>query len=130
MNLMIMAAAAFNLACTGTQSTDSILGKKSKPYETLYRLNLEKNEWCEGECKSIHKIEAVQPSEIVLEDTKVDSVSQRSIMRNSINRETGAHSLTSSYSNPRIRGSGIMMSYTGVCEKRDFSGFPALETKF
>jgi hypothetical protein len=77
MNTIALAAAAFNLICTGTQTTDSIIGHDTKPYETTYRVNLDVKKWCEGQCKAHHDIVSIQPAELRLQDKNKDTPSER-----------------------------------------------------
>jgi len=131
MNVIALAAAAtFNLVCSGQRTTDSLAGKEQEPYNTTYRIDLTAQKWCEGDCKGLQNISEVQPTQLILSDSKVDGLSQRSLLVNRIDRESGIHSIVSTYSNPRIRGSTIIMKYDGACRKLAFTGFPKFETKF
>ncbi|MGB3318227.1 MAG: hypothetical protein WBA75_04225 [Sphingopyxis granuli] len=123
-------AAQFNLKCSGTTTTQTIAGKETKPYTTIYRVDLAKKKWCEGECKALHDIYAVQPGEITLRYKNTDTFSERSLTSDRIDRETGAHKVTITLANPRDRYSTIILDYEGQCERAVFSGFPSITTKF
>jgi hypothetical protein len=46
-----VAAAAFNLSCTGLLETESVeKGKKVEPFSTTFRIDLASKKWCEGAC--------------------------------------------------------------------------------
>lgn len=130
MNAIALAAAAFNLVCAGTQTADSIAGQDTKAYEATYRLNLDEKKWCEGECKARQDIASIQPAELRLQDEHKDTPSERSMLLNAINRETGAQAITATYANPHDRRSTITMKWEGTCAKATFTGFPDVATKF
>lgn len=121
---------SFNLVCTGTQKTMSMAPDEIVSYTDVYRIDLDNKKWCEAECKAVHDIASVQPTVIVLAESKVDTPSERSMVLHSIDRETGAHSFTSTYSNPRYRLQSLLIRSTGQCQRAPFSGFPKFETKF
>lgn len=130
MNTIAVAAAAFNLVCTGTKTTDSLMGHDTKPNEATYRLDLNDKKWCEGECKARQDMASVQPAELRLQDESKDTPSERSRLLNTIDRETGAQAITATYANPRDRRSTITMKWDGSCTKGPFTGFSEAVTKF
>lgn len=124
------AAATFNLLCSGMIATTSLTGTDEKPFEVEYRLDLNKKLYCEATCPAHRAIVDIQPVSITLDDKKVDTLSEQSTMSMRINREDGSISGLYTYRIPRRADSILMMKWTGKCEKRPFSGFPAFETKF
>jgi hypothetical protein len=128
---LVLAAVAppFNLICTGTMETTSVLfGKKSQPYTTIYRVDPTKGIWCDGECKAQHKIADDQPGVLVLEPTKnIDTPNQHETFSGSINRETGAQNM---FASSGIGREMFGIKWTGTCEKSAFTGFGDLVTKF
>ena len=118
----------FDLVCSGTLESDSLSGKKSNAYSYRYRFDLTANKWCDGECKAPRDILRLAPTQITLADEKSDTPSERSFRQETIDRETGRHSLVST-SSSRLLGP-MIMKWAGQCEKQPFSGFPKFETKF
>ena len=84
----LAAVAAFNLVCTGMLSTESLpLGKQSRPYTVVYRVDLDAKKWCDGECKGTHPIYEVQPGFLKLEEPQnVDGPSERKYFDSQIDR--------------------------------------------
>lgn len=120
----------FDLVCSGMSSTKSLFENSSKPYSDIYRIDLQRKIWCDGECKATRDISDILPTELTLQSANVDTPSERSTLINSVDRQTGAHKITSTYSKPGDRRTIIIMDWAGQCEKRPFSGFPKFETKF
>ncbi|WP_158014121.1 hypothetical protein [Sphingomonas sanxanigenens] len=120
------AAMTFNLICTGALAVTSFEGTKSESYRDEYRVDLNTNQWCEGECKAHHPIVSVQPAQITLEDKKGSGTTEASVS-NFINRETGQHHVLVSSG---YRRSLIVMKYEGTCTPAPFTGFPDFKTKF
>lgn len=124
-------AQSFDLNCQGTRKTTTLYtGDTQEPYTSHFRIDLTSKQWCEAECKAIFPIADVQPASIVLQNKDVDSITEKSLLVNRINRETGEHVITSTYQLRRDRSSMMLMTYKGACEKQAFSGFPKLQTKF
>lgn len=123
-------AAQFDLKCAGTQSTKSIGAEDAKPYASIYRIDLAQKKWCEGECEALHDIVDVQATQLTLEEENVDAPSERSMLSNTVDRQTGAHKITASSSSPRAPATAIVMKWEGSCEPAAFSGFPEIATKF
>ena len=128
MNFAIAALGAFNLVCTGTITTDGAPPSPEDDYSYTYRIDLDAEKWCEEDCKTIHKIAAIQPAQITLEDSHdKDPVLGESKMKTFVNRETGRHTVIASslyFRRP------MTMIWKGQCERAPFSGFPKIETKF
>ncbi|WP_158013904.1 hypothetical protein [Sphingomonas sanxanigenens] len=117
----------FNLVCTGTVTTTSYNDRKSAPYNYVYRIDLSKSRWCDGECKSINEVASVQPASITLKDKKEDGPFSKSSTRNVINRETGEHSILHVR---RLSATPFSMEWQGTCTPSPFTGFPDFKTKF
>ena len=128
--LVLASAATFNLVCSGTLESKSVYSETSAPYSYTYRIDLDKKVYCDGECKATHAIAEIQPTQIILSQTKVDSPSETSWSVNRVDRETGIHKVVASHKNPRNRVDMSIMTWNGTCEKQPFSGFPTFETKF
>jgi hypothetical protein len=130
---MISAAAtiaAFNLLCSGTLETISMSGNKSEPFTKELRVDLSKEQWCEGACAAVHKIHSVQPTQITFEKVEKDTPSERSLTWVFVNRETGSyHGVANSRTYGRL-ATIIGLKWTGQCERKAFTGFPSFETKF
>ncbi|MFZ5748231.1 MAG: hypothetical protein ACOY45_11335 [Pseudomonadota bacterium] len=124
------ASEPFNLVCTGTLSSRSMDGETKKPYRSVYRIDLDRGKWCDGDCEALHDIASVQPTQIALQDKRVDTPSERSMMANLIDRRTGEHTVTATSATPGLRGSVLIMQWHGQCERAPFTGFPSFETKF
>lgn len=128
--LSLAAAAAFNLLCSGTQTTTAFDGTSSKPYSSEYRIDLNQAEWCEDDCRATHAIAKVLPTQLQLEVKDTTGLTGRTSIRNFIDRETGGHWISATMAEPRRPAMTIVVEWKGACEKRPFSGFPVLETKF
>lgn len=120
----------FNLNCTGTRTTSSFFGDKADQYSATYRFDLAQKKWCEGECEALQTIAAILPTQIQLQNDKVDTVSERSMTVNFIDRETGAHMMSATSSSPRDARSIVVMKWLGQCDRAAFTGFPKFATKF
>ena len=119
---------AFNLLCPGTMTTAGMVKSQPKPYAYEYRIDMESGQWCADNCKRLAAIYEIQPSEITLENsTEIDAADILSRTQNVINRETGAHLMTATID---MRSGKSALLWRGQCEKKPFSGFPKLETKF
>lgn len=118
----------FDLRCTGTLATKSMVRDTSESYEDHYRIDLAARKWCESECKALHDIEQLQPTQITLTSKEDKTPGDSSLTSNFIDRETGAHHALSTSDN-RLTGP-IILKWEGTCAKEAFSGFPAFETKF
>jgi hypothetical protein len=116
-SLLVQSAMAFNLICTGS-SMSSKAGLR--PMSLVYRIDLEANRFCVGECAFTLPIASVSYGEIILQD-EVAKVGGARIYR-SISRESGAY--FASTGTPAARKNDWVI-LTGNCEKAEFGGFPA-----
>lgn len=130
---MLQAAAAaamtFNLVCTGTLTTETFYqGRQTEPYRYEYRIDLAQRKYCDGECRALRDIAEIQPTVIILEPNRdINTVTERQFHMESINRETGRHSIL--HTSGR-REQIMIMSWAGQCERAPFSGFPTFQTRF
>lgn len=123
-------AATFNLVCTGTSTSESMMGKEVEPYSYEYRFDLAKGVYCEGECKATRPVKRIDPTTIYLSDETKDNLSSHEVESNRIDRETGSQSILYTRRSRTDRFDLMIMKWQGQCEKRPFTGFPAFETKF
>lgn len=126
----LAAAATFNLVCTGSYTTKSIYTEKSEPFNTEYRIDLDKSMYCDGECKAPRPLAKIAPTEIYFLDKTVDTPSEKSLNSMWVNRETGVFTGVFTHKNPRDRLSILIMKWDGKCERKPFTGFPTFKTKF
>jgi hypothetical protein len=125
----------FDLVCTGTTEQTTVgEPKRHEPFNATFHIDLEGKKWCTGGCGAIYDIYSVQPATIELKEPKhVErptfplSLAGDEIDTSFISRTTGEyHALFSTG-----QGRNILMRVTkGSCERRPFSGFPEIKTKF
>lgn len=127
---LMAVAAAFNLICTGTMTSRSIAGEKSEPFEHIYRIDLDRQLWCESDCKTQREIFAVQPTSITLQSVDKDTPSVRQMISTTIDRETGEFRSLVTDQIPGRSSTIIILKWAGKCERQPFTGFPKVETKF
>lgn len=121
-------AAAFNLVCTGTETTRSIAGEKLEPYTHIYRVDLDKKKWCEEGCSVVRDVAEVQQSFLELEPRRnVDTAVDRDFFEWTIDRTTGRESMLASKG---LRADIIILKWEGTCARQPFTGFPSPPTKF
>lgn len=108
-------ARQFDLVCRETLAR----GRPSTP-EYRFRIDLELNRWCEGECATPREIASVTADRYTLVDSEYRSARLRTVNKSWINRVTGEH-----YENNQSLG-GLTQINTreGQCEKAPFSGMP------
>jgi hypothetical protein len=69
-----MAAATFNLNCTGLIESQTVeSGKKVEPFSTIFRIDLVSKKWCEGACTSANDIDHFDDVGITLKSTSTGS---------------------------------------------------------
>lgn len=125
--LLAVATAAFNLNCAGTLETLSILGSASKPYASVYRIDLTTNKWCEDDCKIQFDIAKVSPLQITLQEKNIDTPRQHESINSFIKRETGDQFV---FAKSGVGASALAMTWKGKCIRSDFTGFPKVTTQF
>ena len=105
----------FDLVCTQTASA----GRPSTP-EYRFRLDLDLNRWCEGDCARPREIAAVTADRYTLVDSEYRSRTMRTVNKSWINRVTGEH-----WEQNQSLGSLTQIdSREGRCERAAFSGMP------
>lgn len=129
--LAILTAMAFNLACTGTEKSNSVLeGEQLKPFVQTYRIDLSSKTYCIDDCQMVGPIAEVRPEKLIISASDVDTWSERSWNSVVIDRTNGAYFAAWSYSKPGDRRSIMTSQTNGQCEVATFSGFPEVKTKF
>jgi hypothetical protein len=117
---------SFDLVCSGS-SYDSTGGKQSmpKPYTSHLRIDLGRRLWCQEKCAEQIPIFAVSPGLLTLSGGPGEHITADAVLQTEhvINRVTGDELL-------RIDAGETQTTYLGSCEKRPFSGFPPMRTKF
>jgi hypothetical protein len=121
--------AAFDLTCTGSLRTlvPALVKDETKPYTTVYRIDLDAKKWCEADCHAQSDFVEVTPVDLVLEKRTVDTPREHEDTLNSISRETGDHFM---HFESGIGPRRIALFWRGHCEKSAFTGFPHVDTKF
>lgn len=122
-------AAQFNLTCEGTVQTKAVpYIDRSEQFSRAYRFDLDKRVYCEGTCAALHKIEVVNPTQLVLESSASDTPRSKRTANITIDRQTGEYSALIS-SDSRATGL-IVIKMEGTCTPSSFTGFPEFETMF
>jgi len=119
MVLVLMVAAAFNLACTG-QGRIGEIGKPvpvARSISKTYRLDLDAKRWCEGACKETRKIAEITDTEIRLVFVENSQSPTGFDAETVINRESG-NWLDSD------KSGDFYEVNVGTCKPAPFSGFP------
>ncbi len=128
-SLPVASLAAFNLLCTGTHSVKSLTLEKTEPYEIEYRVELDAERWCEGDCEQPRDFYSVEETQLTLQYKKEDTPFGSELLTNTINRRDGKHTILVT-SRRRSAASIIILKWDGQCEQRPFTGFPEVSTKF
>lgn len=118
----------FDLVCAGTKRRLSQFVNDSAPFATRIRIDLQRGEWCEGDCGAVEPFAEVQPASFTLRRSSGYSealgYNELSI---TIDRTTGAYL---GFSSSRGAGSMSTIEWRASCEPRPFSGFPEVRTRF
>ncbi len=123
-------ATQFNLRCKGMMEVREIGADKVEPYEKVFRIDLTRQKWCEGECEQPANIASVQDTQIVLTDYKSETRSMDSYVSERIDRKTGEHEAGLGVRSYGRSGFVSSKSWKGTCEREPFTGFPTVKTKF
>lgn len=117
---LLAVATAFNMVCAGTVADDRNIQRPGDPqpgpYETVYRIDLDRGQWCDGDCTVLHDGILVVPPRLILHPGH-----QSDIHGISINRATGEHrgprytAMITDPGGPQRRGQ---------CREAEFTGFP------
>lgn len=105
----------FDLVCTETASS----GRVSTP-EYRFRVDLDLNRWCEGDCAQPREIAAVTADRYALVDMEHRGRTLRTVNKSWIDRVTGEHW----EQNQSIGGLTQINSREGQCERAPYSGMP------
>jgi len=111
--------AAFNLVCTGTTyigtGTAALKKENQSPYSATFRIDLDAERWCSGDCATTEHIYAIGQTKIVLKLEQDEKIGSESFI--SLNREDGSIL-------DRTKVSDFMIMNSGKCERSPFTGFP------
>ena len=116
---------AFTLLCEGTTTTANGYGSiRREPYSYRYRIDLDKRQWCDGDCKFLRPIHKADRKAIVLSppERRRGLWSGLNISNETIDRATGRHTTRHRSGKPNSR---LVIRSDGECEAGQFSGFPA-----
>lgn len=120
-------ASTFNLVCTGEVQSFGGGEPRAEPFETVYRIDLERGVWCQGECSEQKPLAKVTGTTITFEDDLTEGVTSRTERTSMVSRETGEYIAQTIM----LMGSGkLSLYYSGKCETAPFTGFPEFETRF
>lgn len=105
----------FDLACTETLAK----GRPSTP-QYRFRIDLDQNRWCEGDCAAPREISAVTADRYTLVDSEFRGQRLQTTSLSYIDRVTGEHWET------MIARGGLsqITERQGQCERAPFSGMP------
>lgn len=120
-------ASTFNLVCSGEVRTFGGGEAETSAFETVYRVDIERGVWCQGECSELKPLAKVTSTVLTLEDEAREGADSRSERTSMVSRETGEFVAKSIM----LGGYGkLSLYYSGQCEVAPFAGFPEFETKF
>lgn len=123
--ILLQAATAFNLECSGTTvSLSTLLGRKVTPFQRTYRLDLVRKVYCEGSCETTLPIADVTPKYIVLSEYERETERERTRASVVIDRVGGTIDDTSISRLPIQRGGDLAVSSKGGCIVQPFTAFP------
>lgn len=108
-------ARQFDLLCAETAS----VGRAATP-EYRFRVDLDLNRWCEGDCARPREIAAVTADRYTLVDMERRTRTLRTSNKSWIDRVTGEHW----EQNQSIGGLTQINSREGKCERAPYSGMP------
>ena len=114
-------AQRFDLDCSGPVPRADAIWEQARAH---FRIDLGAMRWCYADCKVINQIAEVQPATIWFEKSSDAEDAAGVIHFRAVNRETGEYTYAKQ---SRLYGS---ISQKAMCEKRPFSGFPVIQTKF
>ena len=129
------AVLAFNLLCTGVTTESSGLSKHKTPFTVELRVDLPNAKWCFGECKSQDAIHELRNDRIEFANEKSETLTTgyKSHLL-TVNRETGefyeSQLIVLTGPVPLFGSNQTVVMSKGSCERKDFTGFPSITTKF
>lgn len=116
---MLAVAAAFNLVCTGTTyigaGMTALKKENQSAYSATFRIDLDAERWCSGECTTTEHIYAIGQTKIMLKLEQDEKIGSESFI--SLNREDGSIL-------DRTKVNDFMIMNMGKCERAPFTGFP------
>jgi len=116
---VLAVAAAFNLVCSGTTyigaGMDALKKENQSAYAATFRIDLDAERWCAGDCKTTEHIYAIGLTKIMLKLERDEKIPSESFI--SLNREDGSVL-------DRSKVADFMIMHIGKCERAPFSGFP------
>lgn len=121
-SVLLVAAAAFNLTCTGRQwqGTDEdavgwMTNQGGKPFTDTYKINLDSGRWCFGACETTNPIAKFDDANILLSADENPEFKGETLI--TVSRETGQllH---------KVMLSKYAFVRRGSCEAGPFTGFP------
>lgn len=105
----------FDLVCQETARSG-----RPAASEYRFRIDLDANRWCEGDCAHPREIADVTADRYTLVDSEYRSRTMRTVNKSWINRVTGEH-----WEQNQSHGSLTQIeSREGQCERAPFSGMP------
>lgn len=119
----LLIANSFNLICSGNVEISDAT-PRTEAYTVQYRVNLDTNQWCQGDCSTVESIYEVEDGELTLRYERDIQVRVTDAIL--LNRVTGAHFATEH----SIDDGLIMRTFNGKCETAPFTPFPRVRQKF
>ncbi|HEY0412237.1 MAG TPA: hypothetical protein VGD66_03740 [Allosphingosinicella sp.] len=118
--LVLSAVTAFNLICTGTEATGTLVDHRTthlteRPFTDVYRVDLLQRRWCRDACTETSLLEGLTATSISFEH--VDEPSLKYFRSAWTKRETGE------YMSMQQTGDTIT-NHMGECRRAAFGGFP------
>jgi len=114
---VLAAATAFNLVCLGATFIGDIKKENESPFIQTFRIDLDAQRWCAGNCETTSRIFSVSDTMIMLKLEHDKEAGDESFI--SLNRENGVI-----LDRTRFNHQFFSMK-TGTCERVPFTGFPA-----
>jgi len=115
--MLLAAALAFNLTCTGTERSGplglAIPESSARPFEISYRLDLDQRRWCSEACGETEALAGVVLAQILLRDRHGPEGSHVIIFDPATGRLTDT-----------LNHGDRMVLRHATCAREDFTGFP------
>ena len=120
----VVAAAAFNLSCVGTEvngpfTLSLFVSPDKKPFSATYRVDSDEGRWCLDACSITFPLAALSTAEITFQrqPAEGDPKIGRTVL---VSREAGL------FTDVMIIGPRAIIR-SATCKKTQFTGFPALK---
>lgn len=117
------AADQFDLVCTGMNKDTSLASRK--PIAKHYRVDLTSGRWCQDNCSATEPIASVAQDKIIFR-SQAKQYARDTLIIEEVNRVNGEWTDVIFGAPPN----GNYWNTSGKCEPAQFSGFPAVATKF